>query len=275
MDETKINNTNNGSDNGTIPTLESPIQSDWLTTDYETNLASLNREIGHHSPDLSPIEMSLEQIVDLFLKDNYGLLYSKLGEWGMHVKNMFFSIRRFSHSKMMELYNVTLSYHLIILRLLKHIQVLNGVIALSHEDAKMDLMEYKSKELALSKSIVYTDYNGLSCTIGNLSRDRVYRYKRMHCGLSVSNAEMAQMIEYDLGIPKGTAENCLSDIGIFYSTSSDYKWLSSQYVHETDHYLKSTAWGRCNLLNLKYADTVPNPAQLYQYGIELNIIRPK
>lgn len=263
------------SDINIVQTPKSFIRPDLLPTELSKSLAEMGRVIEDDSSTIPPTEINTDQAVDIFSRDNYRLLHDKFSEYGSHIMNMCHHLRDFKHPKLNALYGISFNYSRIILNKTCEIEYLTKLITMSKEDAKIELMEYKTDSYVSEKTISYTDYEGFPCTISNHNRDRVYRYRRTHVDFCVSNAELAQQIEYDLGIPKGTAENCLSDIRTFFLTPGEHKWLSPQYIHEVDHYLKSTFWGKNNVLNFKYADNVPNQSQIYQYGIELNIISSK
>ena len=263
------------SDINIVQTPKSFIRPDLLPTELGKSLAEMGRVIEDDSSTIPPTEINTDQAVDIFSRDNYRLLHDKFSEYGSHIMNMSHHLRDFKHPKLNALYGISFNYSRIILNKTCEIEYLTKLITMSKEDAKIELMEYKTDSYVSEKTISYTDYEGFPCTISNHNRDRVYRYRRTHVDFCVSNAELAQQIEYDLGIPKGTAENCLSDIRTFFLTPGEHKWLSPQYIHEVDHYLKSTFWGKNNVLNFKYADNVPNQSQIYQYGIELNIISSK
>lgn len=268
MDDTTLNI-------NTIQALESFMKPDLLPIGLDRSLAEMGRVIEEEASDIPPTEINTDQAVDIFSRDNYRLFGDKFSEYGKHIVNMCHNLHDFKHPKLNTLYGISFNYSRIILKLINKIEFLTKIITMSKEDAKRELMEYKTDSYVSDKNITYTDYNGIPCTISNHHRDRVYRYWRTHYWMSVSNADLAQQIEYDMGIPKGTAANCLSDISTFFSSSGERKWLSPQYIHEVDHFLKSTCWGKSNQLNIKYADNVPNDSQIYQYGIELNINFPK
>lgn len=259
----------------TIPNLESFLEPDSLPKELDKSLAEMGRVVEEVSPDIPPTEITTDQAVDIFSRDNYRLFGDKFSEYGKHIADMCHHLHDFRHPKLITLYGVSLKYLQIVNGLDQIIESLRKLVLMSDEDIKMELLEYKSKSTVSEKAIIYTDYEGMPCRLSNYSRDKVYRYRRTHIYCSVSNAELAQQIEYDIGIPKGTAENCLSDICHFFSFPGDQRWLSAQYIHEVDHYLKSTCLGKDQQLNIKYADSVPNTSQIYQYGIELNIIHPK
>lgn len=253
-------------------------------------LEQLSSIIGNIDIDSEPIEISDKQLIECHIKDFAYISQGRIKEW---VQEKFLVVQ--SHLKEFKHERLPLLYQPVIMVLHKYFESLKindelqqeniqlrATLSLPENEVRNQLAQYIIQNEGFHEKtalIEYIDYEENTCRVPNNNRDIVYREWRINNALyyymELSNTEIAKRMQLYTHIPQRTIENVLSQINTFFVTAKSNSWLTAQYVHDMDHYLKSQGYGYLNadppLLDIKYADKIPNTTQIISYGQKLHV----